>query len=165
MHQITSRWRVLTTGFAGVLFFVACNGSTPTPVVITAPPVVQPTPQTVVITAPPVVQPTPQTVVITAPPVVQPTPQIITPVPIVTSPPIPAGPGPNGGTVVRWFIGLGAGTQPAQIGPEQAFITAYNASQKDVYLQYEIVDNTQAANILKTEIAAGNAPDTVSYTH
>jgi ABC-type sugar transport system, periplasmic component len=62
---------------------------------------------------------------------------------------------------VRWFIGLGAGTQPAQIGPEQAFITAYNASQKDVYLQYEIVDNTQAANILKTEIAAGNAPDII----
>jgi multiple sugar transport system substrate-binding protein len=80
---------------------------------------------------------------------------------IVTPEPIAVGPGPNGGTVVRWFIGLGAGTQPAQIGPEQAFITAYNASQSDVYIQYEIVDNTQAANILKTEIAAGNAPDII----
>ena len=79
----------------------------------------------------------------------------------ITPAPIAAGPGPNGGTVVRWFIGLGGGTQPAQIGPEQAFITAYNASQKDVYLQYEIVDNTQASNILKTEIAAGNAPDII----
>ena len=79
----------------------------------------------------------------------------------ITPPPIAAGPGPNGGTVVRWFIGLGGGTQPAQIGPEQAFITAYNASQKDVYLQYEIVDNTQAASILNTEIAAGNAPDII----
>lgn len=79
----------------------------------------------------------------------------------ITPAPIAAGPGPNGGVVVRWFIGLGAGTQPAQIGPEQAFITAYNASQKDVYIQYEIVDNTQAANILKTEIAAGNAPDII----
>ncbi len=83
------------------------------------------------------------------------------PTPIVTPPPAIVGPGPNGGTVVRWFIGLGAGTQPAQIGPEQAFITAYNASQKDVYIQYEIVDNTQAATILKTEIAAGNAPDII----
>src|SRR5690242_2862168 len=64
---------------------------------------------------------------------------------IASSAPIAQGPGPNGGTVVRWFIGLGAGTQPAQIGPEQAFITAYNASQKDVYIQYEIVDNTQAS--------------------
>jgi multiple sugar transport system substrate-binding protein len=79
----------------------------------------------------------------------------------ITPAPIAAGPGPNGGTVVRWFIGLGAGTQPAQIGPEQAFITAFNGSQKDVYIQYEIVDNTQAANILKTEIAAGNAPDII----
>src|SRR5512140_3612130 len=40
----------------------------------------------------------------------------------ITPAPIAAGPGPNGGTVVRWFIGLGAGTQPAQIGPEQTFI-------------------------------------------
>lgn len=79
----------------------------------------------------------------------------------ITPAPIAAGPGPNGGTVVRWFIGLGAGTQPAQIGPEQTFITNYNNSQKDIYIQYEIVDNTQAANILKTEIAAGNAPDII----
>jgi multiple sugar transport system substrate-binding protein len=79
----------------------------------------------------------------------------------ITPEPIAAGPGPNGGTVVRWFIGLGAGTQPAQIGPEQAFAAAYNGSQKDVYLSLEIVDNTQAANILKTELASGNAPDII----
>ena len=79
----------------------------------------------------------------------------------ITPAPVAAGPGPNGGTVVRWFIGLGAGTQPAQIGPEQAFATAYNASQKDVYLSLEIVDNTQAANILKTEVAAGTTPDII----
>jgi multiple sugar transport system substrate-binding protein len=79
----------------------------------------------------------------------------------ITPEPIAAGPGPNGGTVVRWFIGLGAGTQPAQIGPEQAFAAAYNASQKDVYLSLEIVDNTQASNILKTELASGTAPDII----
>ena len=49
----------------------------------------------------------------------------------------------------------------AQIGPEQAFATKFNASQKDVYLQLDIVDNTQAANILKTRIAAGNTPDII----
>jgi multiple sugar transport system substrate-binding protein len=80
---------------------------------------------------------------------------------IITPEPVSVGPGPNGGVVVRWFIGLGAGTQPAQIGPEQAFATAYNASQKDVYLSVEIVDNTVAASILKTEIASGNAPDII----
>lgn len=79
----------------------------------------------------------------------------------ITPAPIAAGPGLNGGTVVRWFIGLGAGTQPAQITPEQAFATAYNASQHDVYLSLEIVDNTQAASILKTELASGNAPDII----
>lgn len=79
----------------------------------------------------------------------------------ITPEPIKAGPGPNGGVVVRWFIGLGAGTQPAQITPEQAFAAAYNASQKDVYLSLEIVDNTQAANILKTEVASGTAPDII----
>jgi multiple sugar transport system substrate-binding protein len=93
------------------------------------------------------------TTAVTNPP--SPTPVIITPAPIA------AGPGPNGGVVVRWFIGLGAGTQPAQIGPEQAFATAYNASQKDVYLSLEIVDNTQAANILKTELNAGTGPDII----
>jgi multiple sugar transport system substrate-binding protein len=79
----------------------------------------------------------------------------------ITPEPIAAGPGPNGGVVVRWFIGLGAGTQPAQIGPEQAFAKAYNDSQKDVYLSLEIVDNTQAGNILKTELSSGNAPDII----
>jgi multiple sugar transport system substrate-binding protein len=80
---------------------------------------------------------------------------------LITPEPIAAGPGPNGGVVVRWFIGLGAGTQPAQIGPEQAFAAKYNASQKDVYLSVEIVDNTQAANLLKTEIDAGSGPDII----
>jgi multiple sugar transport system substrate-binding protein len=79
----------------------------------------------------------------------------------ITPAPIGVGPGPNGGVVVRWFIGLGAGTQPAQIGPEQSFAAAYNKSQKDVYLSVEIVDNTVAASILKTEIASGNAPDII----
>jgi multiple sugar transport system substrate-binding protein len=84
------------------------------------------------------------------------------PTPILTFNPIPRGqPGPNGGTVVRWFIGLGAGTQPAQVDPEKKFVEAYNNSQHDVYLQIEIIGNTTAADILKTEIASGNAPDII----
>ncbi|MGZ6267671.1 MAG: ABC transporter substrate-binding protein [Candidatus Limnocylindrales bacterium] len=98
-----------------------------------------------------------QTPAATPAPVATPAPSVVN----ITPAPIPAGPGPNGGTVVRWFIGLGAGTQPAQIAPEQAFAAAYNGSQKDVYLSLEIVDNTQAANILKTEVASGTAPDII----
>jgi ABC-type sugar transport system, periplasmic component len=95
----------------------------------------------------------PSTAVVTAAPSA--TPLIITPAPL------PVGPGPNGGVVVRWFIGLGAGTQPTQIAAEAAFADAYNASQKDVYLSLEIINNTQAGSILKTELAAGNAPDII----
>ena len=55
----------------------------------------------------------------------------------------PGDPGPNGGTVVRWFIGLGAGTQPAQIDPEQSLRRRRTTSRRsDVYLPLEIVDNT-----------------------
>ena len=84
------------------------------------------------------------------------------PTPVIVTPaPLPAGPGPNGGVVVRWFVGLGAGTQPQHLGPEKAWVDSYNASQKDVYLSLEIVDNSIAAGNLKTQIAAGNAPDII----
>jgi multiple sugar transport system substrate-binding protein len=89
-----------------------------------------------------------------ATPVPSPTLQLITPEPIT-------GPGPNGGTVVTWYIGLGAGTQPSQVTAEKAFVEAYNASQSDVYLRISLVGNTQAADILKTQIAAGTGPDII----
>ena len=44
---------------------------------------------------------------------------------------------------------------------EAEFVNAFNASQKDVYLALEIYNNNVAANILKTQIAAGNAPDII----
>jgi multiple sugar transport system substrate-binding protein len=85
-----------------------------------------------------------------------------TPPPAVTPEPLPAtGPGPNGGVVVRWFVGLGAGGQPQQLQAESEFVNAFNLSQKDVYIALEIYNNNVAANILKTQIAAGSAPDII----
>ena len=82
--------------------------------------------------------------------------------PAITAPPIDTtAPGPNGGVVVRWFVGLGAGGQPQQLQTEAEFVDAYNKSQKDVYIALEIYNNNVAANILKTQIAAGNAPDII----
>jgi multiple sugar transport system substrate-binding protein len=82
--------------------------------------------------------------------------------PAITAPPIDTtAPGPNGGTVVRWFVGLGAGGQPQQLQAEAEFVDAFNKSQKDVYIALEIYNNNVAANILKTQIAAGNAPDLI----
>ena len=82
--------------------------------------------------------------------------------PAITAPPIDTtAPGPNGGTVVRWFVGLGAGGQPQQLQAEAEFVDKFNNSQKDVYIALEIYNNNVAANILKTQIAAGSAPDII----
>ena len=86
-------------------------------------------------------------------------PPALTPAPIDTDQP-----GPNGGVVVRWFVGLGAGGQPQQFAAEQAFVDKFNASdaaKNKVFISLEIYNNNVAANILKTQIGAGNAPDII----
>ena len=73
-------------------------------------------------------------------------------------------PGPNGGQIIRWFVGLGAGGQPQQIQVQTDFVNAFNndpANKDKAYIALEIYDNKVAANILKTQIAAGNAPDII----
>ena len=79
----------------------------------------------------------------------------------ITPAPIVAGPGPNGGVVVRWFIGIGSGGKPEQVAAEQKFAADFNAAQKAVYLSVEIYDNSVAANQLQIQIAAGNPPDII----
>jgi multiple sugar transport system substrate-binding protein len=64
-------------------------------------------------------------------------------------------------TQVRWFVGLGAGTDEPTIAAQQAVVDAFNASQSDIVLVLEIVDNSQAYDVLATQIASGNAPDIV----
>ena len=87
------------------------------------------------------------------------------PTPLLTPAPIDASvPGPNGGQIIRWFVGLGAGGQPQQIQVQTDFVTAFNndpANKDKAYISLEIYDNKVAANILKTQIAAGNAPDII----
>jgi multiple sugar transport system substrate-binding protein len=79
----------------------------------------------------------------------------------ITPEPIPDAVGPNGGKVVRWFIGIGSGGKPEQIAAEQKFAADFNAAQKDAYLSVEIYDNSVAANQLQIQIAAGNPPDII----
>jgi multiple sugar transport system substrate-binding protein len=87
------------------------------------------------------------------------------PTPLVTPEPVDASvPGPNGGQIIRWFVGLGAGGQPQQIQVQTDFVNAFNndpANKDKAYIALEIYDNKVAANILKTQIAAGNAPDII----
>lgn len=62
---------------------------------------------------------------------------------------------------VRWFVGLGAGSDEPTFAPQKAVVDKFNASQKEIELVLEIVDNSQAYNTLATQISGGNAPDIV----
>jgi multiple sugar transport system substrate-binding protein len=64
-------------------------------------------------------------------------------------------------TEIRWFIGIGAGGQPEQRAAQEAVVEAFNASQDEIELVIEIVENDVAPETLATEIASGNAPDII----
>ena len=70
--------------------------------------------------------------------------------------------------VVRWYVGLGSGTNPQQIALQQQVVKDFNDQQDKrtdgkmpILLSLEIVQNNTATDILKTEIASGNAPDLI----
>jgi multiple sugar transport system substrate-binding protein len=62
---------------------------------------------------------------------------------------------------IRWFIGLGTGTDPEQLTAEQEVVDAFNASHPDIRLVTEVVTYEAAFDQLATELAAGNPPDIV----
>ncbi|MDJ0756388.1 MAG: extracellular solute-binding protein [Ardenticatenaceae bacterium] len=74
----------------------------------------------------------------------------------------PAAEEPAGDRVqVRWFVGLGAGSDEPMFEPQEQVVADFNASQDEIELVLEIVDADQAYSTLATQIAAGNAPDIV----
>jgi multiple sugar transport system substrate-binding protein len=75
--------------------------------------------------------------------------------------PVEEAPVAEGKTQVRWFVGLGAGSDEGTFAPQQAVVDEFNASQDKIELVLEIVDNDAAYDTLATQIAAGNAPDIV----
>lgn len=62
---------------------------------------------------------------------------------------------------VRWYVGLGAGSDEPMFAPQEQVVADFNASQDEIELVLEIVDADQAFATLATQIAAGNAPDIV----
>lgn len=68
---------------------------------------------------------------------------------------------PDDRVEVRWFVGLGTGSQPTQIDAQEAVVAAFNASQDEIELVLEIVDNEVAYDVLHEQIANGTAPDIV----
>ncbi|WP_081913604.1 extracellular solute-binding protein [Glycomyces sp. NRRL B-16210] len=62
---------------------------------------------------------------------------------------------------IRWFVGMGAGSDAPTIPAQEKVVEDFNASQNEITLVLEIVDADQAPNILSTQIATGDAPDIV----
>ncbi len=62
---------------------------------------------------------------------------------------------------IRWFVGLGAGSDEGTFEAQEAVVDAFNESQDSIELVLEIVDNPVAPETLATQIAGGNAPDIV----
>lgn len=65
-------------------------------------------------------------------------------------------------TVVTWFVGLGTGTNAAQIDAQNALVERFNASQDQIELKINLAASNAVANdALATQINAGQAPDIV----
>jgi len=71
------------------------------------------------------------------------------------------GGGSPGPVKIRWFVGLGTGTDPAQVTVQEEVVKDFNASQDKIELVLEIVPYDSARDTLSTQIASGAGPDIV----
>lgn len=78
-----------------------------------------------------------------------------------TAAPTQAATQPPAVTEIRWFIGLGTGTDPDQLTAEQEVVDAFNAAHPEIHLTTEVVTYEAAFDTLATELASGNPPDIV----
>jgi multiple sugar transport system substrate-binding protein len=62
---------------------------------------------------------------------------------------------------IRWFVGLGTGTNPEQVTVQEEVVKDFNASQDKIELTLEIVPFDSARDTLSTQIASGAGPDIV----
>lgn len=69
---------------------------------------------------------------------------------------------PSGDKVqIRWFVGLGTGTDPAQLPAQEKAVEDFNASQDEIELVLEVVPYDSAYATLATQIASGAGPDII----
>jgi multiple sugar transport system substrate-binding protein len=64
-------------------------------------------------------------------------------------------------TQIRWYVGLGTGSEPAQVAVEQQVVDDFNAAHPDLQLVLEVVPFADAVSTLANEIAIDNSPDIV----
>ncbi len=62
---------------------------------------------------------------------------------------------------IRWFVGLGTGTDPEQVEIQEQVVSDFNASQDHIELVLEVVPFDAAKDTLSTQIASGSGPDVI----
>ena len=62
---------------------------------------------------------------------------------------------------IRWYVGLGTGTDANQVEIEQALVDSFNASHDNIELILEVVPYDSAKDTLATQISAGAGPDII----
>lgn len=134
--MLKKTWSIVALLVVASLLLAACGGTAATP----AP--VQPAAETKATEAPKVEEPK----ATEAP--AEPAPQ-------------PTEPLKEGQVEVRWFIGLGTGTDAEQVKVEQQLAEEFNKAHPNIRLIPEIVNYEAARDTLATEIASGNPPDIV----
>lgn len=76
-----------------------------------------------------------------------------------------AEPLPEGVIQVRWYVGMGTGTDPVQLKAEIAVVDAFNKSDlakaNNMRMVMEVIPYDSAKDTLSTEIAAGAGPDII----
>ncbi len=78
-----------------------------------------------------------------------------------TTTPYPVAECAGGKVCIRWFVGLGTGTNAEQITTQEEVVADFNASQEEIQLILEIVPYAAARDTLSTQIASGAGPDIV----
>lgn len=87
---------------------------------------------------------------------------VATEAPVETQAPVATEPPATSEKVqIRWFVGLGSGTNPEQIEAQNEVVADFNASQDKIELVIEIVPYDSARDTLSTQIASGAGPDIV----
>lgn len=62
---------------------------------------------------------------------------------------------------IRWFVGLGAGTNAEAREAQDKVVAEFNRTHDDIELILEIVSSNQAYDNLATKLSAGDVPDVV----
>jgi multiple sugar transport system substrate-binding protein len=62
---------------------------------------------------------------------------------------------------VRWFVGLGTGTDPEQQEVQQQVVEQFNKTHDNIELVLEVVPYDSSRDTLSTEIASGSGPDII----